>query len=107
MQNPGISIVGYSQPDRFYPIYIKLKERRDGAVDRMLIYQPMPKRLTSGETKSFIKKLNQSPVKDLRQDSWKAIASVGPMRIFTFPLTLMLPWGGGRLSLKFTDLVKM
>ena len=66
IHNPGVSIVGYSQPERFYPIYSRLKERRDGAVDRMLLYQPKPKRLTTSQTKSYIDKLNQSPVKDLR-----------------------------------------
>ncbi|CAH3142106.1 unnamed protein product, partial [Porites lobata] len=66
IQNPGVSIVGYSQPERFYPIYARLKERRDGAVDRMLIYQPKPKRLTATETKRFITQLHQSHVKDLR-----------------------------------------
>ena len=28
VQNPGVSIVGYSQPDRFFQPYKKLKERR-------------------------------------------------------------------------------
>lgn len=64
--NPGVSIVRYSQPERSYPIYKRLKERKDGAVDRMLLYQPKPKRQTASQTKAYIAKLNQSPVKDLR-----------------------------------------
>lgn len=63
---PGVSLSGYSQPNRFFPIYVRLKERRDGAVDRMLMYQPMPHRLSAGQTREFITKLNNSPVKDLR-----------------------------------------
>lgn len=66
IRNPGVSIVGYSQPERFYPIYARLKERRDGAVDRMLIYQPKPQRLTAAEIKTFIVRLNELPVKDPR-----------------------------------------
>lgn len=63
VQNPGVSIVGYSQPDRFFQPYKKLKERRDGLVVWMLIYQPIPRRLTSAETKEFIGRLNQFPLK--------------------------------------------
>ena len=63
---PGVSLTGYSQPNRFFPLYVKLKERRDGAVDRVLIYQPMPHRLSARETREFISKLNQCSVKDLR-----------------------------------------
>lgn len=63
---PGASLTGYSQPNRFFPLYVELKERRDGAVDRVLIYQPMPHRLSARETPEFISKLNQCSVKDLR-----------------------------------------
>ncbi|XP_078363681.1 uncharacterized protein LOC144647856 [Oculina patagonica] len=63
---PGASLSGYSQPNRFFPIYMKLKERRDGAVDRLLMYQPMPHRLTANQTREFITRLNASEVKDLR-----------------------------------------
>ena len=63
---PGVSLTGYSQPNRFFPLYVKLKERRDGTVDRVLIYQPMPHRLSARETREFISKLNQCSVKDLR-----------------------------------------
>ena len=66
IDSPGVSLSGYSQPNRFFPIYVKLKERRDGAVDRMLIYQPLPHRLAARETREYIRKLNESPVKDLR-----------------------------------------
>lgn len=66
VENPGISVVGYSQPDRFFPLYAKLKERKDGAVDRLLLYQPKPHRLTSSETKEYIRQLHDSSVKDLR-----------------------------------------
>ncbi|KAL9977403.1 hypothetical protein ACROYT_G014799 [Oculina patagonica] len=64
---PGASLSGYSQPNRFFPIYMKLKERRDGAVDRLLMYQPMPHRLTANQTREFITRLNASEVKDLSQ----------------------------------------
>ena len=36
IDSPGVSVSGYSQPNRFFPIYVKLKERQDGAVDRIL-----------------------------------------------------------------------
>ena len=65
IDNPGVSLSGYSQPNRFFPIYVKLKERRDGGVDR-IAYQPLPHRLAARETREFITKLNDSPVKDLR-----------------------------------------
>ena len=66
IDRPGVSLSGYSQQNRFFQIYVKLKERRDGAVDRMLIYQPLPHRLAAHETREYIKKINESPVKDLR-----------------------------------------
>ena len=65
MDNPGVSLSGYSQPDRFFLICM-LKERRDVGVDRMIVYQPLPHRLAARETREFITKLNDSPVKDLR-----------------------------------------
>ena len=65
IDNPGVSLSGYNQPNRFFPIYVKLKERRDGGVDR-IAYQPLPHRLAARETREFITKLNDSPVKDLR-----------------------------------------
>lgn len=63
---PGVSLSGYSQPNRFFPLYVKMKDRRDGAVDRVIIYQPMPHRLAAHETREYISKLNQCHVKDLR-----------------------------------------
>ena len=65
IDNPGVSLSGYSQPDRFFLI-CTLKESRDGGVDRMIVYQPLPHRLAARETREFITKLNDSPVKDLR-----------------------------------------
>ena len=65
IDSPGLSLSGYSQPNRFFPIYVKLKERRDGAADRMLIYQRLPHRLAARETREYIRKPNKSPVKDL------------------------------------------
>ncbi|KAL9977037.1 hypothetical protein ACROYT_G014399 [Oculina patagonica] len=41
LDNPGVSLSGYSQPDRFFPLYLKFKDRRDSAVDRVLLYQTM------------------------------------------------------------------
>ena len=66
IDSPGVSLSGYSQPNRFFPIYVKLKERQDGAVDRILLYQPLPHRLAARETREYIQKLNNSSVKDLR-----------------------------------------
>ena len=66
IHSPGVSVSGYSQPNHFFPIYVKLKERQDGAVDRILMYQPLPHRLAARETRDFITKLNNSEVKDLR-----------------------------------------
>ena len=66
IDSPGVSVSGYSQPNRFFPIYVKLKERQDGAVDRILMYQPLPHCLTARETRDFITELNTSKVKDLR-----------------------------------------
>ena len=66
MDSPGVSVSGYSQPNCFFLIYVKLKERQDGAVDRILMYQPLPHRLAARETKEDITKLNNSKVKDLR-----------------------------------------
>ena len=66
IDSPGVSVSGYSQPNRFFPIYVKLKDRQDGAVDRILMYQPLPHRLAARETRDFITKLNHSEVKDLR-----------------------------------------
>lgn len=66
IDSPGVSVSGYSQPNRFFPIYVKLKERQDGAVDRILMYQPLPHRLAARETRDYITKLNTSKVKDLR-----------------------------------------
>ena len=40
IDSPGVSVSGYNQPNRFFVIYVKLKERQDGAVDRILMYQP-------------------------------------------------------------------
>ena len=65
IDNPGVSLSGYSQPNRFFLI-CTLKERRDGGVDRRIVYQPLPHRLAARETREFITKLNDSPVKDLR-----------------------------------------
>ena len=65
IDNPGVSLSGYSQLDRFFLI-CTLKERRDGGVDRMIVYQPLAHRLAARETREFITKLNDSPVKDLR-----------------------------------------
>ena len=62
IDNPGVSLSGYSQPNRFFPIYVTLKERRDGGVDRMISYQPLPHHLAARETREFITKLNDSPV---------------------------------------------
>ena len=45
---------------------MKLKERQDGAVDRILLYQPLPHRLAAREIREYIQKLNNSSVKDLR-----------------------------------------
>lgn len=66
IDSPGVSVSGYSQPNRFFPIYVKLKERQDGAVDRIFMYQPLPHRLAAHETKEYITKLNNSKLKDLR-----------------------------------------
>ena len=38
IDNPAASLSGYSQPNPFVPIYVKLKERRDSRVDRMIVY---------------------------------------------------------------------
>ena len=38
IDNPAASFSGYSQPNPFVPIYVKLKERRDSRVDRMIVY---------------------------------------------------------------------
>ena len=62
----GVSVSGYSQRNRFFLIDVKLKERQDGAEDRILMYQPLLHRLTARETRHFITKLNNSKVKDLR-----------------------------------------
>ena len=67
IDSPGVSVSGYSQPNHFLPIYVKLKKRQDGAVDRILMYQPLPHRLTARETRDYITKLNNSEVKDLRE----------------------------------------
>ena len=61
IDSPGVSLSGYSQPNRFFPIYVKLKERRDGAVDRILIYQPLPHHLAAHETREYIRRL-KSPL---------------------------------------------
>lgn len=37
----GVSVTGYSQPNRFSPLYVEMEDRWDGVVDRVLIYQPM------------------------------------------------------------------
>ena len=58
--------MGYSQLEQLFPLYCKLKERRDGAVDCMLLYQPKPHRLTAAQTKDEIRKLNQYSLKELR-----------------------------------------
>ena len=42
IDNPGVSLRGYGQPNRFFPIYVKLKGREDGEADRMIVYQPLP-----------------------------------------------------------------
>lgn len=54
---PGVSLTGYSQPNRFSPLYVELKDRWDSVVDRVLIYQPH--RLSARKTHEFITKLNQ------------------------------------------------
>ena len=66
IDNPGVSIVGYLQPERFFPLYCKLKGKRDGALHKMLLYQPKPRRLAVAKTKDEIRKLNQYSLKDLR-----------------------------------------
>ena len=66
IDNPAASLSGYSQPNPFVPIYVKLKERRDSRVDRMIVYQPLPHLMAARETREFITKLNDSPVKDFR-----------------------------------------
>ena len=66
IDNPAASLSGYSQPNPFVPIYVKLKERRDSRVDRMIVYQPLPHRMAARETREFITKLKDSPVKDFR-----------------------------------------
>ena len=53
IDSPGVSVSGYSQPNRFFPIYVKLKERQDGAVGRILMYQPLPHRLAGRETRFY------------------------------------------------------
>ena len=67
IDSPGVSVSGYSQPNHFLPIYVKRKKRQDGAVDRILMYQPLPHRLTVRETRDYITKLNNSEVEDLRE----------------------------------------
>ena len=42
IDNPGVSLSGYGQPNRFFPIYVKLKGREDSEADRMIVYQPLP-----------------------------------------------------------------
>ena len=64
--NPAVSLSEYSQPNPFVPIFVKLKERRDSRVDRMIVYQPLPHRMAAHETREFMTKLNVSPVKDFR-----------------------------------------
>ena len=66
IDNPAVSLSEYSQPNPFVPIYVKLKERRDSRVDRMIVYQPLPHLMAARETREFITKLNDSPVKDFR-----------------------------------------
>ena len=53
VQNPGVSIVGYSQPDRFFQPYKKLKERRDELVVWMLVYQPIPRHHISRDERVY------------------------------------------------------
>ena len=64
--NPAFSLSEHSQPNPFVPIYVKLKERKDSCVDRMIVYQPLPHRMAARETGEYITKLNDSPVKDFR-----------------------------------------
>ena len=42
IENPGASLAGFSQPERFIPILLKLYYRRDGAFDRIRFYMPNP-----------------------------------------------------------------
>ena len=51
---------------RFFPIYVKLKERRDGGVDRTVVYQPLPHRLRARETRASNTKLNNPSVKEVK-----------------------------------------
>ena len=60
IDNPVVSLSEYSQPNPFVPIYAKLKERRDSRVDRMIVYQSLPHRVTALEAREFITKLNDS-----------------------------------------------
>ena len=82
IDSPGVSVSGYSQPNRFFPINVKLKERQDGAVDRILMYQPFPHCLTARETRDFITELNNSEMKDLR---W--LFGYAPVNVNHGPLT--------------------
>ena len=51
IDNPAVSLSEYSQPNPLVPIYVKLKERRDSRVDRMIVYQSLPHRVTACETR--------------------------------------------------------
>lgn len=66
IDSSGVSLSGYSRPNGFFPIYVKLKEGQDGGVDRMIVYQLLPHRLAASERREFTTKLNDSPMKDLR-----------------------------------------
>lgn len=66
IDKPGVSIAGFSQPERFFPLYRRMLERKDGAVDRLFVYQPMPHRCLSAERKAKIAAIQASPLKDLR-----------------------------------------
>ena len=51
IDNPAVSLSEYSQLNPLVPIYVKLKERRDSRVDRMIVYQSLPHRVTACETR--------------------------------------------------------
>ena len=69
IENPGASLAGFSQPERFIPILLKLYYRRDGAFDRILFYMPKPHKPLTQEIQIKIDGLNACPVKDLRYES--------------------------------------
>ncbi|KAK3739256.1 hypothetical protein QZH41_000262 [Actinostola sp. cb2023] len=66
VENPGISIAGFSQPERFFPIYRRLSSRKDGSLDRMFVYQPMPHRCLAAERQQHINAVQASSMRDFR-----------------------------------------